>query len=78
MEKAFFRAAWKGDLPRIIDLIEQGCPVDAKDEVKCTCIHSATVNVHLKSTLKASEHVNMSHSTNTGFLLFIGIEILEN
>ena len=70
MEQAFLIAACKGDLPRIIALIEQGCPVDANNKVKCTCIHSPTVNVHLKPTLKASEHVNMSHSTNTSFLLF--------
>ena len=33
MEEAFLKAAFVGDLPRVKDLISQGCPVNAKNEV---------------------------------------------
>ena len=34
MEEAFLEAALVGDLPRVKDLISQGCPVNAQTEVK--------------------------------------------
>ena len=34
MEKAFLKAAFVGDLPRVKDLISQGCPVNVQNEVK--------------------------------------------
>ena len=38
MEKAFLEAAHVGDLPRVKDLISQGCPVNAQNGVK-TLVH---------------------------------------
>ena len=40
MEAAFLYAAYRGDLPRVKDLISQGCPVDAKNEVSYSCAYS--------------------------------------
>ena len=36
LERGFLDAAYTGDLPRVKDLLEQGCPVNAKDEVSTT------------------------------------------
>ena len=33
LEHAFLDAASKGDVPRMKDLLDQGCPVDAQDGV---------------------------------------------
>ena len=33
LEHAFLDAANKGDVPRMKDLLDQGCPVDAQDKV---------------------------------------------
>ena len=37
---AFLGAAEAGDLPRVKDLISQGCPVDAKTKVRYSCSYS--------------------------------------
>ena len=42
LEHAFLGAALNGDLPRMKDLLEQGCPVDAQDGVS-----TAVVSFHL-------------------------------
>ena len=41
IEEALFKAAFVGDLPRVKDLISQGCPVNTQNEVK--------THVHLRS-----------------------------
>ncbi len=38
MEEAFLEAALVGDLPRVKDLISQGCPVSAQNKVR-TLVH---------------------------------------
>ena len=40
MEADFLGAALDGDLPQVRDLISQGCPVDAKNEVRYSCTYS--------------------------------------
>ena len=36
LEHGFLDAARTGDLPRLKDLLEQGCPVNAQDKVSTT------------------------------------------
>ena len=38
LEHAFLDAALKGDLPRMKDLVDQGCPVDAENKVSTTVV----------------------------------------
>ena len=45
MEEAFLEAALVGDLPRVKDLISQGCPVNAQNEVK-TLAHLQSQTQH--------------------------------
>ena len=45
MEEAFLNAALVGDLPRVKDLISQGCPVNAQNEVK-TLAHLQSQTQH--------------------------------
>ena len=42
LEYAFLNAASEGDVPRMKDLLDQGCPVDAQDGVS-----TAVVSYHL-------------------------------
>ena len=38
LEHAFLDAANKGDVPRMKDLVDQGCPVDAQDGVSTAVV----------------------------------------
>ena len=49
MKAAFLKAARAGDLPRVKDLISQGCPVDAKNEVRYSCTYSTTDTAQFSS-----------------------------
>ena len=49
MEAAFLKAAYRGDLPRVKDLISQGCPVDAKNKVRYSCAYSTTDRAEFSS-----------------------------
>ena len=49
METAFLEAALHGDLPRVKDLISQGCPVNAKNEVRYSCTYSITDTAQFSS-----------------------------
>ena len=39
LKHAFLAAAQDGDLKKVQDLIEQGCSVNTKDQVKCIFAH---------------------------------------
>ena len=45
MEQAFLEAALVGDLPRVKDLISQGCPVNAQNKV-ITLVHLQSRTQH--------------------------------
>ena len=49
MEGAFLAAALTGDLPELKELLQKGCPTNAKNEVKYThvSVHSDTVKQHV-------------------------------
>ena len=38
LEHAFLNAAFEGDLPRMKDLLDQGCPVDAQNKVSTAVV----------------------------------------
>ena len=43
LKHAFLTAAQVGDLKKVQDLIEQGCSVNTKDQVKCTVAHTQSL-----------------------------------
>ena len=38
LEHAFLDAAYKGDVPRMKELLDQGCPVDAQNKVSTVVV----------------------------------------
>ena len=51
MERALLTAAENGDLKRVEELLKQGCPVNAKDQVKCTGTYINSVTVKQRTLL---------------------------
>ena len=51
MKRALLRAAKNGDLKRVEELLEQGCPVNTKDQVKCTGTYTISVTVKQRTFL---------------------------
>ena len=58
MEEAFLYAALVGDLPRVKDLISQGCPVNAQNKVK-TLAHLQSQTQH--SSVEYNNKLQLPH-----------------
>ena len=63
LKYAFLAAAQNGDLKKVQDLIEQGCSVNSKYQVKCTLTHTQSLtNMH---GMFCVEHGIPPHSCTT-------------
>ena len=65
LEYIFLDAAHKGDLSKVKDLLEQGCPVNAQNKV------STTVELFQNSTLSGRHVHNYSYIQCFDFQLYL-------
>ena len=63
LEHAFLNAALEGNLPRMKDLLDQGCPVDAQDGVSTTVVSFRLCTYIIRRTyMHASTGLNVVHT----------------